>query len=90
MRGLSDGAADYLNAAGAVLATGVEVIIDREVERFDAVSGMVSSAVTVTLQRHLLQPFDRKGALRMSDGALWHIDGIAADDGQIITFYVVP
>lgn len=89
MASLNDGAADYLSAAGAVLASGVEVILDRDVERLDTVSGMLDRAVTITLRKSLLQPFDRKGAFRL-DGKSWHIDGIAADDGHLITFFVVP
>jgi hypothetical protein len=96
MAGLNDGTADYLNAAGAVLASGLEVILDKDVERLDVVSGMLDRAVTITVRRHLLPPLDRKGALRLdpqdwgADGKTWHIDGIAEDDGHLITFYVKP
>ena len=96
MSSLNDGLADYLNASGAVLAGGLEVILDKDVERMDLASGMVDRAVTITVQRHLLQPLDRKGAFRLdpqawgADGKTWHIDGIAEDDGHLITFYVVP
>lgn len=96
MSSLNDGTADYLNAAGAVLASGVEVILDKEVDRMDVVSGMVDRAVTITVRRHLLQPLDRKGAFRLdpadwgADGKTWHIDVIAEDDGHLITFYVKP
>lgn len=96
MSSLNDGVGDYLNAAGAVLASGIEVILDKEVDRMDVVSGMVDRAVTITVRRQLLQPLDRKGAFRLdpaqwsADGKTWHIDGIAADDGHLITFYVVP
>lgn len=86
---LNDGQATYLNAAGAVLAEGVEVILDRDVERLDVVSGMLDRAVTITVRKGLLQPFDRKGAFR-HDGKTWHIDGIAVDDGHWLTLYVVP
>lgn len=89
MSSLNDGAGEYLNAAGAVLARDVELILDRNVERFDTVNGAVDRAVTITVRKALLQPFDRKGAFRL-DGKLWHIDGIAEDDGGFITFYVVP
>ena len=89
MRTLADGAAEYLSATGAVLARGVEVIMERDVERLDDVSGMLDRSVTITVRKSLLQPFDRKGAFVM-DGKTWHIDGIAADDGHMITFYVVP
>lgn len=96
MSALNDGRADYLNASGAVLAAGLEVIFDKDVERMDLISGMVDRAVTITVRRHLLQPLDRKGAFRLApedwgaDGKTWHIDGIAEDDGHLITFYVKP
>lgn len=96
MRSLNDGTADYLNAAGAVLASGLEVILDKDVERLDVVSGMLDRGVTITVHRPLLQPFDRKGAFRLdpeawgADGKTWHIDGIAEDDGHLITLYVKP
>ncbi|WP_296125071.1 hypothetical protein [Pseudomonas sp. Ga0074129] len=96
MSSLNDGIADYLNASGAVLAGGIEVILDKDVERVDIVSGMVDRSVTITVRRHLLQPLDRQGAFRLypvewgADGKTWHIDGIAEDDGHLITFYVKP
>jgi len=96
MASLNDGSADYLSASGAVLAEGLEVILDKDVERMDVVSGMVDRAVTITVRRHLLQPLDRAAAFRLApedwgaDGKTWHIDGIADDDGHLITFYVVP
>lgn len=89
MASLNDGTADYLNAAGAVLAAGVQVIFERDVERLDVVSGMLDRAVTLTARKALLVPLDRKGAFRLADKT-WHIDGVAADDGHLITLYVVP
>lgn len=86
---LNDGQADYLSAGGAVLAAGVEVMLDRDVERLDTVNGMLDRAVTITVRKALLQPFDRKGAFRL-DGQTWHIDRIATDDGHWLTLYVVP
>ncbi|MDP2444164.1 hypothetical protein [Pseudomonas sp.] len=96
MSSLNDGGADYLNASGALLVEGIEVILDKDVERMDIVSGMVDRSVTITVRRHLLQPLDRQGAFRLdpaewgADGKTWHIDGIAEDDGHLITFYVKP
>ncbi len=89
MSSLNDGLADYLNASGAVLAGGLEVILDKEVDRLDTASGMLDRAVVITVRKSLLEPFDRKGAFLL-DGKTWHIDGIAEDDGHLITFYVVP
>lgn len=89
MSSLNDGLANYLNASGAVLAEGVEVMLDKDVERVDIVSGMVDRAVTISVRKSLLQPLDRKGAFVLA-GKTWHIDGIAEDDGHLITFYLVP
>lgn len=89
MSSLNDGLADYLNASGAVLAGGIEVILDKEVDSLDTASGMLDRAVVITVRKSLLEPFDRKGAFLL-DGKTWHIDGIAEDDGHLITFYVVP
>lgn len=91
MATLNDGQGDHLSAAGVVLASGLELILDRNVERFDidSVSGAMERAVTITARKALLQPLDRKGAFLL-DGQLWHIDRIASDDGHLITFFVVP
>ena len=89
MATLSDGEAEYLSAGGTVLDPALPVMLDKEVERFDEGSGALNRAVSLTVRKSLLLPFDRKGAFRL-DGKTWHIDGIAADDGHLITFYVVP
>jgi hypothetical protein len=85
----NDGTADYLSSTGRVLAQAVPVIVEEAVERLDIISGAVDRVRTHAVQRHLLQPFDRKGAFVMC-GKTWHIDGIASDDGQFIILYVVP
>lgn len=91
MASLSDGSGEHLSAAGQVLVGGLELMLDRNVERFqiDSVSGAMERATTVTVRKALLQPFDRKGAFVLA-GQTWHIDVIASDDGHLIAFYVVP
>ncbi|MOA54074.1 hypothetical protein D3C78_1776360 [compost metagenome] len=91
MSSLNDGQGDHLSAAGVVLASGLELMLDRNVERFDidSVSGAMERAVTITARKALLQPFDRSGAFLL-DGKTWHIDKIASDDDHLITFFVVP
>lgn len=89
MRSLADGVCQYLSRSGAVLADGVPVIIDSNVERFNEATGAVDRVRTHCVERARLAPFDRQGAF-VVDGATWHIDGIASDDGQMITLYVVP
>lgn len=92
MRHLGDGVCQYLSRTGQVLADDVPVIVELDVERLpegDALDGAIERVRTHAIQKHLLQPFDRQGAFVM-DGKTWHIDGIAADDGHLVTFYVVP
>ncbi|WP_256663769.1 hypothetical protein [Pseudomonas sp. gcc21] len=86
---LADSAGTYVDRNGTVLAEQLALMVDRDVERIDMASGMVDRAVTITVLRSLVQPLDRKGGF-IVDGATLHIDGIAADDGHMITFYVVP
>lgn len=88
MHSLSDGTATYLSRSGQVLAEGVPVIVEKEVERFSE-GGAVDRVRTHEVQKRYLQPFDRQGAFVM-DGKTWHIDGIERDDGHMITLYVVP
>lgn len=93
MGSLNDGFGDYLSASGQVLASGLELILERDVERFDidSVTGAMERSVTITVRKALLQPLDRNGAFLL-DGKLWHIarKGIASDDDHLITFFVVP
>lgn len=88
MDSLSDGTATYLSRSGQVLAEGVPVIVEKDVERFGE-GGAVDRVRTHEVQKRYLQPFDRQGAFVM-DGKTWHIDGIERDDGHMITLYVVP
>lgn len=88
MDSLSDGTATYLSRSGQVLAEGVPVIVEKDVERFSE-GGAVDRVRTHEVQKRYLQPFDRQGAFVM-DGKTWHIDGIERDDGHMITLYVVP
>lgn len=87
MDSLSDGTATYLSRSDQVLAEGVPVIVEKDVERFS--EGAVDRVRTHEVQKRYLQPFDRQGAFVM-DGKTWHIDGIERDDGHMITLYVVP
>ena len=86
---LADSAGAYVDRNGVVLAAELALMVDRDVERIDMASGMVDRAVTVTALHNLVQPLDRKGAF-VVDGKTLHIDGIASDDGYMISFYVVP
>jgi len=89
LRTLADGTTDYLSRTGEVLAKDVPVIVETGIERVSEISGAVDRVRTHCVQKRLLQPLDLKGGFVM-DGKTWHIDGIAEDDGSLITFYVVP
>ncbi|MER0040600.1 hypothetical protein [Pseudomonas sp. MGal98] len=93
---LTDGTADFLASNGTLQRQGLAIMLDKEVERFDQVSGGVSRAVTISVRRAALGQYDRQGAFKLdrchwgADGKTWHLDGIESDDGAWITFYVVP
>lgn len=86
---LSDVVAEHLDASGAVLASEVPVMIEKSVERLDVGSGAIDKVTTFAVRKVHLVRYDRKGSFLVG-GKKWHIDGIAADDGYLITFYVVP
>lgn len=98
METLKDGCVDYLASDDETIATGLEAIVDQGVMRIDEASGATDRVVTICVIKSQLTRFDRKGAFRSNAGepirALsdksWHIDGIESDDGDMITFYVVP
>lgn len=86
---LADSLVDHLSAAGAVLVEGLAAIVVHEVDRPDVESGLVDRVTTIEVLKASLQPYDRKGTFRLN-GKVLHIDGIEADDGYRINFYVVP
>lgn len=88
MARLADSVGNYVDRNGAVLAQGLELQVDRNVERFGE-GGAVDRMTTISTLRSLIQPLDRKGAFVIGSET-WHIEGIADDDGHLITFYVVP
>lgn len=98
MRSLKDGRVDYLAADGEVNTEAIEAIVEQDVTRIDEVNGAMDRVVTVCVIKSHLTRFDRKGAFRSNAGEpirslldkTWHIDGIESDDGDMITFYVVP
>jgi len=86
---LGDGSGDYLSGQGELLVSSIAMELNRNVERPDFASGALDRVATLTVQKSRLQPFDRQGSFVL-DGKTWNIDGIESDDGQLITFYVVP
>ncbi|HCE6898855.1 hypothetical protein [Pseudomonas aeruginosa] len=84
---LGDGEFGYLDRSGRQIGNAA-VIVEEGVERMEA--GALDRYRTIACRKAELQPLDRKGAFLDSDGQVWRIDGIHADDGDWITFYVVP
>ena len=70
MASLSDGVGEHLSAAGQVLVGGLELILDRNVERFqiDSVSGAMERATTLTV-RKALQNLVEQGVLIQRHGS---------------------
>ncbi|NQD80276.1 hypothetical protein HP436_08785 [Pseudomonas sp. CrR14] len=88
---LADSTAKYLSARGETLADDLPIQLDRNVDPMEFGIGAVGRVTTVTVRKALLVPFDRKASFVVA-GEQWHItkDGIAADDGHMITLYVEP
>ena len=88
---LADTTAKYLSARGEVLACDLPVQVDRNVDAMEFGLGATGRVTTITVRKALLAPFDRKGSFLLGCEK-WHItkDGIAADDGHMITLYVEP
>ena len=86
---LADSVGDYLDHSGRVIDEQVYLLIDRSVERFSELDGLLERVTTVSVPKTNLSRIDRKGAFRVGDSVL-HLDGIESDDGSLITFYVRP
>jgi len=89
IRAFNDGPMDFLDRQGAVIASGLAVIVSDGVERLGEI-GAIDRYRTIAVQKHQLVPLDRQGRFRDANGKEWHIDDIHSDDGHLITFYVVP
>ncbi len=60
---LTDGTADFLASNGTLQRQGLAIMLDKEVERFDQVSGGVSRAVTISVRSAALGQRPRHGML---------------------------
>lgn len=89
IQAFNDGPLTFLDRQGAVIAAGLAAVISDDVERID-VRGAIDRVRTIAVQKSLLSPLDRQGRFKDASERLWFIDGIQADDGSLITFYVVP
>lgn len=85
---LGDGLVSYRDRNGVELVGELTVIVEKGVERTD--NPGLERVRTMEVRRNLLPSLDRKGSFLDEEGNAWSIDGIHTDDGDWITFYVVP
>ena len=85
MRHLNDGTAEFLDKDGAVIASDVCIIVERDVEN---PAQFTERITTITLNRSDLPRFDRQGRIKQGD-VTWRIDGVVYDDGYQLTVQVL-
>lgn len=85
MRQLNDGKAAFLDKDGAVIASDVCIILDRDVEH---PAEFIERITTITVNKSDLPSFDRQGRIQ-HQGITWRIDGVLADDGYQLTLQVL-
>ena len=69
-----------------MIADALPVLVDHAVERMESISGF-DHWTTVQLVTADVDRIDRQGRFLIA-GKTWHIDGVASDDGHVISFYV--
>lgn len=81
---LNDGAADYLDATETLVASGIAVMVDRDVQHAGPDGLFVTVPVSVTWRKAQLAAVERGG--RFVVGAdTFIVEDILADDGHLIT-----
>lgn len=86
---LADAQGDHLSRAGQPLVTDVNLIIDRQAERYNEVTGGLDRVTVINVYHSDLPTLDRQGSF-LVNGQTLHIDGIESDDGHMVGFYVRP
>lgn len=81
---LSDGAADYLDAAGLPAASGVEVLIDREAQHAGPDGLFVVVPISISWRKAQLAAPARGGRFVVGN-ATYIVEDIIADDGHMLT-----
>lgn len=83
---LADSVAVYYDRSGAVIEDALPVIVEHSVERMDSFNAF-EHWTTVSFVIASASKIDRQGKFRINNKD-WQIDGIASDDGHVISFYV--
>lgn len=84
MAALNDGAADYANAAGQPVASGVTVIIDRNIERAGPDGMFIAIPLAITWRKADLPEVHRGGVFAIGT-ATYVVERPVSDDGHFIT-----
>lgn len=85
LRHLNDGVASFYDKTGALLAENIKVMLDRDVQH---PAEFIERITTITIRIADLPNFDRQGHIEHK-GIGWRIDGIASDDGYLLTLKVL-
>jgi len=81
---LSDGTADYANPSGSPVASGVTVMIDRNLERAGADGMFVSIPLAITWRKAELAEVARGGTFTLG-ATSYIVEQPVSDDGHMIT-----
>lgn len=85
MNHLNDGLATFLDKTGAVIASDVRIILERNVEH---PANFVERMTLITVNCSDLPRFDRQGSVQ-HQGVTWRIEGIVSDDGYQLALQVL-
>lgn len=88
IRRLADSVAEYLDRDGLQLAENLLVVVDHAAERYDSF-GCFGRWTTIAFLTEDVARVDTEGRFVVG-GKTWVIDGIASDDGRVMSFYVRP
>lgn len=84
MASLNDGRGDYLSATGELLASGLELILDRNVERTGPDGCFVSVPVAIAWRKAELPGVARGGRFLVGAQA-FVVEAVIGDDGHLLT-----
>lgn len=84
MAALNDGAADYADAAGNPVASGVAVIIDRHIERPGPDGMFIAIPLAITWRKAQLPEVQRGGTFTIG-AERYIVERPVSDDGHFIT-----
>lgn len=84
MATLNDGTATYADATGTTVATGVTVIVERNLERVGADGMFIATPLAVTWRKAELASGVR-GGIFVLNRCRYVVEEVVSDDGHLIT-----